>query len=103
MTNRLRALLLVASCLLVSTVAAAQPESPPDPGDRATSFHAVTGPTHENVPGGNLLVGAYAVALVALVGYVVYVGRIQQSTVKDLARIEGLVSRAAKSKDAAGG
>ncbi len=37
---------------------------------RATSFQAVEGAQREDVPGGPLLIGAYGVTLLLLVGYV---------------------------------
>ncbi len=90
--NRLRAFALstffALHALSAASLAFAQDGSP---DDRATSFHAVSGGEHEDVPGGDLLVAAYAVALVALVGYVGYVGAIQQGTQRELARLEALV------------
>ncbi len=95
--------LLVSSATLLGpalffSVAVAQ--SPDAEEERATSFHAVTSGAHEDVPGGMLLVAAYAVVLVALVGYVLYVGAIQQGTQREMARLEKLVlARSATSGD----
>jgi hypothetical protein len=70
-----------------------------DTGDRSTSFQAVTGSAHEDVPGGNLLVAAYAIALFVLALYVLYLTAMQQAAGKELTRLEALLNaRAAKSE-----
>jgi hypothetical protein len=59
-----------------------------DPAEsRATSFQAVEGAQGEKVPGGALMVGAYAVALVLLVGYVARLGMMHQKTASELERL----------------
>jgi hypothetical protein len=63
-----------------------------DTGDRATSFQAVSGAVHEDVPGGTLLVAAYGVVLAVLVLYVVYLTMMQQGARKDLARLEQVLA-----------
>lgn len=88
--NKVRPLVLAIGLLLSSTAALAQ--APDASDDRATSFHAVTGGEQEDVPGGTLLVAAYGVVLVALIGYVLYVGAIQQGTQREITRLEKLVS-----------
>ena len=99
-----RALTVASSLLLASMVAsfATAPlivaaQAPSD--DRATSFHAVSSGAHEDVPGGDLLVAAYAVVLVALIAYVAYIGAMQQGTQREMARLEKLVSARAKAED----
>jgi CcmD family protein len=92
-------LLVSSATLLMPALALAQEPDPSE--DRSTSFHAVSGSAQEDVPGGTLLVAAYAVVLVALVGYVVYVGAIQQGTQREMSRLEKLVS--ARSADATDG
>jgi CcmD family protein len=93
---RLRSIVLAAALLglsalpLAASLASAQQPDAQD--DRATSFHAVTSGAHEDVPGGTLLVAAYAVVLVALVGYVVYVAAMQQGTQREMSRLEKLVA-----------
>ena len=77
---------IVLSTWLAPVIAIAQ-----DTGDRATSFQAVSGSAHEDVPGGTLLVAAYAVVLALLVVYVVYVATMQASASKELARLEKLL------------
>ena len=64
-----------------------------DTGDRATSFQAVSGSAHEDVPGGTLLVAAYGVVLLLFGLYVVYLTAMQQSTAKELTRLEGLLAK----------
>jgi len=56
--------------------------------DRATSFQAVSGAVKEDVPGGPLLLGAYAAILVVIIGYGVRLVRMQQRAQNDLARLE---------------
>lgn len=73
----------------VATLALAQDGA----GDRATSFQTVTGSAHEDVPGGNLLVAAYAIVLLVLGLYVVYLTMMQQSAAKELTRIEALLEK----------
>jgi hypothetical protein len=63
---------------------------------RATAFEAVQGPTTEQVPGGMLLVAAYAVVLVLLVGYVGRLGALQRKNSDELSRLTAAVERARK-------
>lgn len=67
-----------------------------DTGDRATSFQAVSGSAHEDVPGGTLLVAAYAAVLLLFGLYVVYLTAMQQSTAKELTRLEALLTKSEK-------
>ena len=55
---------------------------------RASAFRAVTGPNVERVPGGTLLVAAYGIVLLVLLGYVYRLGALHARTTRDLARIE---------------
>ncbi len=78
------------ACALVlafSSVAAAQDAAE----ERATSFQAVEGPQKEQVPGGPLLVGAYAFVLVSLVAYVARLGLMQRRTAQDVARLSEVI------------
>ena len=60
-----------------------------DPGqERATEFRAVTGPQAESVPGGMLLVGAYAVIFLLLLAYIVRLGLLQSRIAGDVDRLE---------------
>ena len=67
--------------------------------ERATSFRAVQGAVKEDVPGGPLLVSAYAVIWVFVLLFVVRVVRQQQQSQRDLTRLEGQL---AKTKGAEG-
>jgi hypothetical protein len=63
--------------------------------DRATSFKAVTGAVKEDVPGGPLLLGAYAAILVVIISYGIRLVRMQQRAQTDLARLERQISAGA--------
>lgn len=78
----------------VSAIAVAQ-----ETGDRSTSFQAVSGSAHEDVPGGTLLVAAYAIVLFVLALYVVYLTAMQQSAAKELTRLEDVLSKKSEKKD----
>jgi len=68
--------------------------------DRATSFKAVTGAVKEDVPGGPLLLGAYAAILIVIIGYGVRLVRMQAQAQSDLARLERqLAATASHSSD----
>lgn len=54
---------------------------------RSTSFQAVQGPNKEDVPGGPLLVYAYAFIMVALVAYVARLGSLQSKNRAELERL----------------
>jgi CcmD family protein len=56
-------------------------------GDRATSFQAVQGAAKEDVPGGPLLVAAYAFVLVLVIGYAARLGALQAKTARELERL----------------
>jgi hypothetical protein len=75
---------------------APNPEAEDAAESRATSFQAVEGPTAEQVPGGMLLVAAYAVVLVLLVAYVGRLGSLQRRNQNELARLSEAVERARK-------
>jgi hypothetical protein len=55
---------------------------------RETEFVAMTGPAKESVPGGALLVSAYAVILLLLFAFVGRMALLQSSTSKELARLD---------------
>ncbi len=55
---------------------------------RETEFVAMTGPARESVPGGVLLVSAYAAILLLLAAYVGRLALQQASTSKELARLD---------------
>ncbi|MDB4972091.1 MAG: hypothetical protein JWN48_432 [Myxococcaceae bacterium] len=60
---------------------------------RSAAFQAVEGPTKEDVPGGPLLVGAYAFILVALVAYVARLGSLQGKNRAELDRLTAVLER----------
>ena len=76
--------------LYIPARGAGQEPTPNDDG-RATSFQAVQGAQKEDVPGGTLLVGAYAVVLVLIVGYVARLGMMHQKTASDVERLSRLL------------
>jgi hypothetical protein len=61
---------------------------------RATSFQAVEGSQKDEVPGGSLMVGAYAFVLLVLVGYVGRLGALQSRTARELERLTRAIERA---------
>lgn len=61
---------------------------------RSTAFQAVEGARAEdNVPGGKLLISAYGVVLLLLVGYVTRLGLLQRKTSADVERLSGVITR----------
>lgn len=66
-----------------------------DPGDsRASAFRAVSGPSVEQVPGGALLVSAYGIVWLLLLGYVYRLGALHKRTMHDLERVEKSIADA---------
>jgi CcmD family protein len=64
--------------------------------DRAQTFEAVSGPVKEDVPGGPLLVAAYAFVWLAVFGYVFRLVRLQRGADENLARLQQDLSKAAQ-------
>jgi hypothetical protein len=60
---------------------------------RSASFQAVEGPNKEDVPGGPLLVYAYAFILVAMVAYVARLGSLQGKNRQELERLTAAIER----------
>ncbi len=56
--------------------------------ERATEFRAVEGPVTEDVPGGALLITAYAAIWILVFGYVFRLGRMSARTAADVRRLE---------------
>jgi CcmD family protein len=88
-------------CLLLAAPLYAQ-EAEPDPSQdaaesRATSFQAVEGSQKDDVPGGPLLIGAYAFVMVVLVAYVARLGLLQSKTAKELERLTRAIERGGRS------
>lgn len=60
--------------------------------DRASSFQAVTGGVKEDVPGGPLMLAAYAVVWIAVFGYVWRLIVLQRGVQANVERLERTVS-----------
>ena len=84
--------MLIAPGLLAQD-AAAEPDStseqaPEEPAEeRATQFVGVRGPDAESIPGGTLLLAAYAVVWVLLFVYLLRMRRLQKQTADELERL----------------
>jgi CcmD family protein len=70
--------------------------------DRATSFQAVEGAVREDVPGGPLLVGAYAFVWLAVFLYVWRLGRMQARAFASMDTLERALAKLAGSGAGAG-
>jgi len=95
MLRRLRmGLLLACSCLPLWQLSAQAQDTQGTTAaeDRAQSFQAVTGGVREDVPGGPLTLGAYAVVWAALFGYVFRLTRLQRGVEANLSRLEQTVT-----------
>lgn len=84
--------MLVAIVVGLSTAAQAQPpadsESMEQPADaRATAFRAVEGPQTEDVPGGALLVGGYALVWLFVMLYLARLGKLHARTRQQMERL----------------
>lgn len=60
---------------------------------RAETFQAAEGAQTENIPGGMLMVVAYGVTLVLVLGYVVSIGMRQARTARELERLRADLSK----------
>lgn len=87
--------LSLALCCGLSASASAQDKEDAEES-RAAAFRAVEGAQTEDVPGGSLMVGAYAVALALLVGYVGRLGSLQRSNDRELQRLSAAIAKADK-------
>ena len=77
----------IASTLLVGT--GSQPAAAQEAAeDRAEAFRAVEGPQQEDVPGGPLLVGAYALLWLFVLGYVWRLGRLHARTASEIEQVQ---------------
>lgn len=63
------------------------------PDDRASTFRAVTG-QGETVPGGQLLIAAYAMVWLLVMLMIVRIFRRQNRTARDLASLEATIAQA---------
>lgn len=81
--------------------AQAKPEKGESPAEsRSAEFEAVEGaPPGQDVPGGPLLVGAYGVAWLLLLLFVLRMGRLHAKTMRDVERLERTLDRGEGSGD----
>jgi CcmD family protein len=87
----------VAAWLLgISLVGAAPLAAQEGADDRAASFEAVTGAVREDVPGGPLLVAAYALIWVAVLAYVYRLVRLHKHVDENLVRLQQDLAKATK-------
>lgn len=91
--KKLRAFALVSVFWCLPVFAFAQNTEDPT-ASRSTAFRAVSGPSTEDVPGGPLLIGAYGAILVLMIGYVMWLARLQSTTTRDLDRLKRALDRA---------
>jgi CcmD family protein len=101
MLRRLRCGLLLSWLALSATVSvsAQAPDAPAAaPADatdsRAASFQAVSGAVKEDVPGGPLMLAAYAFVWLAVFGYVFRLVRLHRNVEVELARVERAIDSA---------
>jgi hypothetical protein len=80
--------------------ALAQDDTPAE--GRSTEFRAVEGSEAEDVDGGALMVAAYGTILVLLLGYVLYLARLQAGTTAELARLKAAVEKQRGHRDKPG-
>jgi CcmD family protein len=92
MAHCLRVAALAFSVWFVPQLGAAQTTDAAE--DRAQSFQAVSGGVQEDVPGGPLLVIAYALVWIAVFGYVFRLVRLQKGMDDSLARLEQDLAKA---------
>lgn len=86
----LAALLFGLTLLVLAPVSA---DVSPEPEGRETSFQAVSGSTEEQVPGGSLMVGAYAAIWLFVGLYVMRMGLSQRAIESEIAGIEKRIAR----------
>ena len=68
-------------------VSAASAQEPDAAEDRAMAFEAADGAQTENIPGGGLLIGAYGIVWLVVLGYVLSLGYRQARTRDDIERL----------------
>ncbi len=95
-TLRVLALLAVAALTTPVWASSAHAEDPAE--SRSATFQAVEGSRGEQVPGGPLLVSAYGVVMVLLLGYVARLGLLQRKTAAEVERLSGAIQRARQGK-----
>jgi CcmD family protein len=94
---------LAAALLLGAAAAVPAPALAQDAAEeRSQSFRAVEGAVKEDVPGGPLLVAAYAAIWLVVLAYVFRLVRLQQRAQSDVARLERLLAQGAPRDPGAG-
>jgi CcmD family protein len=93
---------LGAAALSFSGHALAQGEADGTADDRAQSFRAVNGGVKEDIPGGPLMLAAYAVVWLVVFGYVFRLVRMHRGVEASLARLERAVGEGALQAHAGG-
>lgn len=98
MNKSIAAVFLILAGALGTVPAVAQPaeEAAAEAGDRGEAFRAVEHGETEDVPGGPLLLGAYALVWLFVLAYMLRLARLQRSTENDLARLQQSVEKAAR-------
>ena len=86
------ALVLGGTLIFSSAAMAEEPATPETPAEeRAAQFVGVTGPEAESVPGGALLLAAYAVVWVLLFLFLLRMRGLQRQTAEELERLSAEV------------
>lgn len=99
--TKFRALGLAAAlAFAVAVPAAAQHGEAPESAaeSRSAAFQAVTGPTTEDVSGVALLFGAYGTVLALMLGYVLWIARLQATNTRELERLRAAIAAADKGR-----
>lgn len=87
--TRMTPALALSFALLFAAPAGAQPmQEEPTMQEQAMRFERVEGPDVENVPGGLMVIIAYAVIWLLVAGFVLRLGLLHRGTAQDVARLE---------------
>lgn len=103
--HRLATLALAGALALLATPALAEEPAADDAQgesaaeSRAEAFRAVEGAVEEDIAGGPLMLGAYAITWVFLFLYVVRLTSLQQRTQREVERLAGILSSAGGDKE----
>ena len=93
-TAFVRLLLLAGLCVATPSFAQEDPQAQDAADSRSESFVAVEGAVKEDIAGGPLMLGAYAVTWVLLFLYVARLVSMQQRTLKEVQRLSTVLERA---------
>ncbi|MFT5355724.1 MAG: hypothetical protein ACI9KE_002943 [Polyangiales bacterium] len=90
----LAGVLLASSPVFAQEEGGAQTAESGDTEDRATTFRTSAGPQIDRVPGGKLLIGAYGLAWLAILGFMWFrIDRQQKRATGELERLASVVDR----------